>query len=114
MVLVAWRVLGLLAPGRMNTQARRKRDSMRRLSSTSAAAHVIGSAPARTGVGRVRPPRRGRRARTRPVECKLSVSWEAIVLLVDRAASPLVGYPQLERDGPSARTARPSLRPLGT
>ena len=69
MVLVAWQVLGLLAPGRMNTQARRQRDMMRSLSSTSAAAHVNGSAPARTGVGRVRPTRRGSRAQTRPVEC---------------------------------------------
>jgi hypothetical protein len=62
-----------------NTNARR-----RRVSSSAAAGHGIGSAPARTGVGPIRPQRRGSTSMGTSggitVERKLSVSGEATVV----------------------------------
>jgi len=90
-------------PSIIHTNARR-----RRLSSSAASTHAIGSAPARTGVGPIRPPRRGSMSMGTSggvtVERKLSVSGEATVVAAASGGSASVSLGGMSPTGGEGQT----------
>ena len=75
---MAWRTRTLLARGCLHTDPPTiHADARRRLSSAAAAAHVIGSAPTRSGVVLFGPTGEGARAWARPEVLLSSASWRA-------------------------------------
>ena len=83
-------------------------NARRRLSSSAAAGHVVGSAPARTGIGSIRPQRRGSTCMSTSggvtVERKLSVSGEATVIAVASGGSGSVAIGGISPTGGEGQT----------
>jgi hypothetical protein len=88
-------------PPTIHANARR-----RRLSSSAANAHGIGSAPARNGVGPIRPQRRGSMGTSGgvPVERKLSLSGEATVVAAASGGSGSVSIGGISPTGGEGQT----------
>ena len=90
-------------PPMIHANARR-----RRLSSSASAGHVVGSAPARTGVGPIRPQRRGSTSMGTSggatVERKLSVSGEATAIAAGSGGSGSVAIGGISPTGGEGQT----------